>query len=109
MKVTIDGEYTITELDSGHVIMEVTTPPDAPLLDVPVRILSKLDYMNRFTDAELAGIYTAAKSVVAVEILLEKFKMASDINLDDPSTVVGLQTMSKVGLIASGRVDEILA
>jgi hypothetical protein len=65
--------------------------------------------MNRFTDAELAGIYTAAKSIIAVEIWFEKFKLAGDINLDDPRTVAGLQAMEAAGLLVAGRASEILA
>ena len=81
----------------------VVVPP------APVRVLTKLQYMNRFHDAELAGIYTAAKTVVQVEIWLEKFKLASEINLDDPITIGGLQAMEVAGLIGAGRAAEILA
>lgn len=73
------------------------------------RLISKLDYMNRFTDAELAQIYTAAKTTVAIEIWLDKFKLAESIYLDDPRTISGVQTMELVGLIAPGRAAEILA
>lgn len=84
-----------------------TAPTDpAP---TPVRTLTKLQYMNRFTDGELANIYTAAKSNVAVEIWLEKFKLASEVNLDDTATVAGLQAMEAAGLLAAGRAAEILA
>lgn len=75
----------------------------------PVRILTKLQYMNRFTDEELAGIYAAAKSVVQVEIWLEKFKLASEIDLDDQRTVAGVQALEASGLIAAGRAAEILS
>jgi len=73
------------------------------------RLISRLDYMNRFTDAELAAIYTAARTDVNVEIWLEKFKLASSINLDDPKTLLGLQALETLGLIATGRAAEILA
>lgn len=73
------------------------------------RLISRLDYMNRFTDAELAAIYTAARTDVNVEIWLEKFKLASSINLDDPKTLLGLQALETLGLIATGRPVEILA
>lgn len=73
------------------------------------RLISKLDYMNRFTDAELVAIYTAAKTNVNVEIWLEKFKLAAEINLDDPKTATGLQALEALGLIAAGRAAEILA
>lgn len=74
------------------------------------RMLSKLSYMNRFTDDELAGIYTAAKVNVYVEVWLAKFNAASgDINLDDARTIAGVQALEGVGLIGPGRAAEILA
>lgn len=75
---------------------------------LPKRVITKLEYMNRFTDIELATIYTVAKTSVAVEVWLEKFKLASDINLDDPRVVGGLHALAYVGLIETDRVLEIL-
>jgi hypothetical protein len=74
-----------------------------------VRTLTKLAYMNRFTDAELAAIYTAAKSNIRVEVWLDKFRLAEEINLDDPSTIAGVQALEAAGLLAAGRSAEILA
>lgn len=74
-----------------------------------VRSLTKLEYMDRFTDAELAGIYTAAKTVIQVEIWLEKFKLAASVDLDDPRTLAGLQAMEAAGLLEAGRAAEIAA
>jgi hypothetical protein len=84
------------------------TPPE-PAAEVASRTVTKLQYMNRFTDVELATIYTAAKTVIQVEIWLEKFKLASDVNLDDPATLAGLQAMEAFGLIGPGRAAEIAA
>lgn len=87
-------------------------PPD-PVVPDPVPDpkvpLTKLEYMNRFTDAELEGIYTAAKSTIAIEIWLEKFKLATDINLEDARTIAGVQALEAAGLLAVGRAAEILA
>jgi len=86
--------------------------PPAP---APVRRLTKLAYMNRFTDLELADIYSAAKTVIAVEVWLAKFNATTPdadgtaIDLDDPRTVAGLQGMEAAGLLAVGRAAEILA
>ena len=104
MQQTIDGDYIVTTFPSGATARELRFAPAA----VPIRVITKLAYMNRFTDAELAGIYTAAKSVVQVEIWLEKFKLAQEIDLDDPSTAVGLQAMESAELIGVGRTAEIL-
>jgi len=72
------------------------------------RVLTKLQYMNLFADTELSGIYAAAKVNVAIEVLLEKFKLASEINLDDPQTIGGLYALESAGLLAVGRAAEIL-
>jgi len=73
------------------------------------RLISKLDYLNRFTDAEVAAIYTAAKTDVMVEIWLEKFHLASEISLDDPKTIAGINFLEQSGLITTSRAAEILA
>ncbi len=80
---------------------QVAPPPHTPL--------SKLEFMNRFTDAELATIYSAAKQSVAVEIWLEKFKLASEIDLSDQRTIDGINALEASGLLAAGRAAEILA
>ena len=69
--------------------------------------LTKLEYMNRFTDAELGAIYTAAKTEVTVEVWLEKFKLAEFVSLDDPRTLGGLQALEAAGILAAGRALEI--
>ena len=87
----------------------------APEVAAPARRLTKLDYMNRFTDAELAGIYSAAKQSIDVEVWLAKFNSATadadgtSVDLDDPRTVGGLQALEAAGLLAAGRAAEILA
>jgi hypothetical protein len=76
---------------------------------IPKRVITKLDYMNRFTDTELATIYTVAKTNVAIEVWLEKFKLSAEINLDDPRTIGGVQALEQFGLIGVGRATEILS
>ena len=79
------------------------------------RRVTKLDYMQRFTDAEMAGIYSAAKSSIAVEVWLAKFNATTpepdgtSMDLDDPRTIGGLQALEAAGLIGVGRAAEMLA
>ena len=73
------------------------------------RVITKLDYMNRFHDDELAALYTAAKADVRIEIWLEKFKLAEFIDLNDARTAAGVQALEVAGLIGEGRANEILA
>jgi hypothetical protein len=68
------------------------------------RRLTHLEYMDRFTQDELRGIYGAAKVNIDAEIWLDKFRLAGDVDLDDPRTAGGL---AAVGLSAD-RIAEIL-
>jgi hypothetical protein len=79
-----------------------------PVIAQPLGQISKLAYMDRFADAELEGIYGAAKVSLAVEVWLEKFKLAEFIDLSDPRTLAGLQALEANGLIGPGRSLEIL-
>ncbi len=109
---TADAPYPFEglEFDTCNHIPVVEVEP-APL----ARRLSKLEYMQRFTDAELEGIYSAAKVSTAVEVWLAKFNAASvdadgtSIDLDDPRTVAGVNALESVGLIGVGRAAEVLA
>ena len=119
----IDGvEFVPT---GGSKVLDANPPTPAWHVDEPApevvtptmfasRRLSKLSYMNRFSDGELAAIYTASKTVVQVEVFLKKFEATSvetdgtSIDLDDPRTVVGVQALEQFGLIGEGRAAEIL-
>lgn len=90
---------------SLNIIFEL--PADKSPQSAP-RTLTHLQYMSLFKPEELRAIYTAAKSIVDVEIWLDKFKMAGDISKDDPDTLTGLLAMEAVGLITKGRAVEIL-
>ena len=85
----------------------------APLPDTAAepasRVLTKTQYMNRFYDQELINIYSAAKVSVAVQVWLERFNAATEIDLDSPNVITGLQAMEAAGLIGAGRANEILA
>lgn len=71
-------------------------------------ILSKLEYANRFTEPELENIYSVAKTVVAVEVWLDKFRLADHVDTEDPRVRAGLHALEGAGLIQPGRADEIL-
>lgn len=81
---------------------------DDVLTQKPAMTLTRLEYMNRFTDNELVGIYSTAKVNPLLEVWLEKFKAAQEINSSDPKTVEGLLLLEAVGLLAQGRSMEIL-
>lgn len=72
------------------------------------RIISRLAFMERFTDAELASIYAAAKQTVMVEVWMDKLKLASEIELTDARVQSGVHALEDAGLIGQGRAEQIL-
>lgn len=76
---------------------------------IPSRFLTQESFTRRFTADELRSIYTLAKQSIDVEIWLDRFKMAKEIDLDDPFLVNGLNGLSAVGVFTPERVLEILS
>ena len=80
----------------------------------PARRLTKLAFIGRIGD-EFAGILTAAKSNVQVELFVRMLDWATpdpdgtSVDLDDPRVVDALQTLEAAGLIGAGRAQEIRA
>jgi len=73
------------------------------------RILTKLAFMRRLTQAELAAIYTLAKTQPIIEVWLEMFKLSEEISLDDPDLISGLVGMESMGILSAGRSEEVLS
>jgi len=81
-------------------------------IDVAVaapRRLTHKGFSDRFTDAEMQAILAAAETNAALKTWWEMFKLARDINLDDPATQGGVQALEIAGLIGEGRAAEVLA
>lgn len=70
--------------------------------------MTRLRFIERFTAAETKGILAAAKVNADLELYLWKMQQAQEVNLLDPSTIVGVQTLEAAGLLASGRAAQIL-
>lgn len=78
----------------------------------PARRLTKLAFIGRIGD-EFAGILTAAKSNVQVELFVRMLDWATpdpdgtSVDLDDPRVVDALTTLEAAGLLGAGRAQEI--
>lgn len=97
-------EYVDAKFPGSSLVEE---PPEY-IPPAPAPSITKLEYMGRFTDSELISIYTAAKSNVAIEVWLEKFKLAAEIYLQDQRTIDGLNALAAAGILTSERVSVIL-
>lgn len=104
--------YTLgdIELSGLGVIRPESLPdwtPDEPPPAVPV--ISRLAFMERFTNLELAAILGAAKTSALVEVWVKKLELASEVDLNYAGTRDGVAALAEAGLIAAHRVAEILA
>jgi hypothetical protein len=81
---------------------------DYPVPPIQPTPLTHKQFMDRFTDSELAAIMTAAKSSIELELWFKRFEMAQDILLTDPQTISGVNALETAELIAEGRATEIL-
>lgn len=80
------------------------------IVPAPVqRIITKLEYLRRFTTDERVSIRAAAAVNPVLADYLALMELAQEINLDDADTVAAVQILEQSGLIAHGRAAEVLA
>lgn len=101
-----DEEFTLWFADQQRLANEVIA---AEVAKAAASKLSKIAFMDRFTLEEMAGIYTAAKTNVVVEIFLDKMKLAEFIDVADANTIAGVNALASAGLLTEARAAEILA
>ena len=94
--------------DGTTFIKDDFTPWGQPTTPALVTRLTRLEFFDKFTEPELEGIYTAAKTVVQLEIMLDKFKAAEYIELTDLRTMYAISALESSSFLANGRAAEIL-
>ena len=107
----IDGEFFPPDYpDDLYADRGILFFPDPPNTTQSTSTqISRLEFFNRFDeDTELMPIYTLAKTNVKVEIMLDKFKLATYIDITDQDTINGVRTLESIGILATGRADIIL-
>lgn len=75
----------------------------------PATVVTRIAFMELFTPEELEAIYTAAKTVVSVEVYMDKLKVSDMIDLTNSATVTGIGKLQTAGLLTADRVSAILA
>jgi hypothetical protein len=86
----------------------VFSPPVAPPAPVLPNIITKVAFRFRMTDAEYAGVISAAKTDVEVAAWVETFNMVSQIGLNNQRTKDGVANLVSKNLLTQERADEIL-
>lgn len=78
------------------------------------RLLSKVEFIALFSDAEYAGILATAKQSVAIEGWIKKLDYATPdayghaVDLDSANMQAGVRALETAGLLAAGRAAEVL-
>lgn len=113
IKITKNGEQINTIIVSSQEDAAELYPdcnyevlPDPPIPKQTV--FSKIDFQKKFTQPELVAIYTEAKSDIEVEVWLDTFKIATEIDTTDEQTLAGMGMLVSKGVITQLRADEIL-
>ncbi len=70
-------------------------------------LVTKLQFINRFTLQERVGMRTSADPVVLD--IIETINLVTYVNVRDPITIQGVHYLAYVGLLAPERVPAILA
>jgi len=82
--------------------------PVAPPAPDPVRVISRVQFLKRFTQKERIAIRTAAKvNDVVHDYLTLLDSTTGDVHLDDAFTSSGLDALEAAGLIGVGRASAI--
>ena len=71
-------------------------------------VITKVAMRFRFTDAEYAGIITAAKTDAEVQVWYDTFNMLTVVDLDNQRTKDGVANLVSKNLLTQVRADEIL-
>lgn len=94
--------------DMPDMSRQVYNPAILDFYDKPGIVLTKLEYLRKFTTEERVTIRTVAKSNPALEDYLALMEMAEEIRLDDPDIIGAVTMLEQAGLLAQGRAAEIL-
>jgi hypothetical protein len=78
-------------------------------VSTPKRIISRKDFLKKFTPQEYAGIKGATQQNAVVDYYWQLFMVAENIDLADLDVLGGLSALEQLGLLASGRAMEIVS
>lgn len=72
------------------------------------QVWTSLEFLGRFTTAEMAQIETAREHDEIVRSFYRAALAAQEVVSDDPRTVAGVNYLSAIGILTLARVDEVL-
>lgn len=82
--------------------------PEIQFAAQPAAALSKFEFMDRFTMAELSAIESAGETDPEVRVWMRMMGMANFIELDHPRVTSGMEMLVQKGVITETRKNELL-
>ncbi len=102
-RIIADAAFVESRFPGRYRVMEETVmTPFKP-------ILTRLEFMQRFTLQERKDIRTAAKSNKDVEDMMQMLEIASFIDVNRADTIAMVNALESAGLLVSGRAAQILS
>lgn len=107
--VNADAEFMLQNFEPGtYRAVDVPEPPAAP----EQKRITRLAFLNRFTDAEAIALDIAQQGTSILAASLRRFQQkvnaATYIDLALEETVAGVGALEQMGILAVGRADQIL-
>jgi len=74
----------------------------------PVIVITKFEFLMRFTSTERKDTLTAARTNVDIEDFMQLLNSANDVDLTNPETIEGVNALVSFGILTPLRAQEIL-
>jgi hypothetical protein len=101
--------YTIEEREGQYPqSLDWWSPTDRKFIAPEVRIITKLEFLSRFSITERVAIRETAKTDPVLNDVMTMLDLAEEINLDDPRTQQSLGYMVSITLLTVERMSQIL-
>lgn len=73
------------------------------------RIISSLEFMDRFSEQTQIAVVTAAQTNPQVKLWYDRLLAASEVNLDSPRVAAGVHALVAAGVITQAEADAALS
>lgn len=106
--------------DDGNVINVIIASPEfveeyypghyreIPSNRAPIIVITKFEFLMRFTSTERKETLTLAKTNVDIEDFMQLLNAASDVDLTNTETIEGVNALVSLGVLTPVRAEEIL-
>lgn len=103
-----EAVYVLNRPESWQQCLDFLDAPWGPEGPPVSRELTRLEFLNRFTQAEQVLLKSLEATDPTVAVFWEQYRAASAIRTDDARAIAALDYLAAHGHLAAGRKEEIL-